>query len=80
MMGIIGGNPGEAYSFSALYNQLKERGDWKEETIWQHLMSVVVNLVPARLHWHNVKPFLFLRGDGQYELYDSRKHPDIVPK
>ena len=70
--------PGEIYSFTELFHQIKEKGDWKDETIWQHLMSVVVNLVPARYRWLSIKPFLFLRGDGQYELFDSRKHPEIV--
>ncbi len=71
--------PGEIYPFSKLYSQIKEKGDWEDETIYQHLMSVVVNLVPARYRWQNIKPFLFLCGDGQYELYDPGKHPKIVP-
>ncbi len=32
-------------------------------------MSLVVNLPPARHHWPKSKPFLFLHGDGRYELY-----------
>ena len=71
-------SPDEIYSFTELYHQVKERGNWKDETIWQHLMSVVVNLVPARFRWINIKPFLFLRGDGRYELYEPRRHPEIV--
>jgi len=70
--------PGKIMSFSELFNQVKQRGSWKDETIWQHLMSLVVNLPPARLHWKSANPFLFLHKDGRYELYDSRVHSKIV--
>ena len=74
--GIV--EPGEIYSFEKLFRFIKEKGGWSNETIWQHLMSTIVNLIPARYHWPNVSPFLFLRGDGQYELYDPDKHPGMV--
>ncbi len=64
--------------FSELLEQVRKCGPWKSETIWQHLMSLVVNLPPARHHWATTKPFLFLRPDGQYELYDETKHPKII--
>jgi hypothetical protein len=45
---------------------------------WQQLMRFVVNLVPARYHWKGTEQFLFLRGDGRYELYGPQKHPLVI--
>ena len=70
--------PGEIATFTELYKHIKQRGAWKDETVWQHLMSLVVNLPPARRHWKSVIPFLFLRADGRYEIYDSKKHPQVI--
>lgn len=70
--------PGEILTFKELFNQVKQKGSWKDETIWQHLMLLVVNLPPARYHWKKSKPFLFIRGDGRYELYDPKIHPDVI--
>lgn len=69
-------NPGPL-SFSQIMAQVKTKGDWKETTIWRHLMSTVVNLVPAKYEWTNEK-FLFLRSDGRYELYDPQRHPETI--
>jgi len=41
-------------------------------------MSCVVNLPAARRHWRKRMPFLFLRPDGLYELYDPKRHPRVV--
>jgi hypothetical protein len=68
----------EVATFSDLYKRVKQKGDWKDETIWQHLIGLIVNLPPARHHWKNFAPFLFLHGDGRYELYDSQKHPKTI--
>jgi hypothetical protein len=38
----------EVVSFSELRKRVKALGSWKNETIVQHLMSLVVNLPPAR--------------------------------
>ena len=65
-------------SCSELYKRIKSRGAWTDDTIWQHFMANTVNLVPAKYRWPDFKPFLFLRPDGQYELYDSRKHPRVI--
>ena len=70
--------PGQVLSFSELVLSIKKRGTWKDETIWQHLMGLVVNLPPARFHWKSAKPFLFLHGDGRYELYDPNVHPQVI--
>ena len=70
--------PGQIMSFSELFNQVKQRGSWSDETIWQHLMLLVVNLLPARLHWKKSNPFLFLHGDGRYELYNPKIHPQVI--
>jgi hypothetical protein len=68
---------GEALSYSRIFEQVKKQGAWKDTTIWRHLMSTVVNLVPVRYEWTNDK-FLFLRPDGQYEIYDKAKHPTPI--
>ena len=68
---------GEIVSFTELYRRVSQKGSWKDETKWQHLMSCVVNLPPARRYWTSVIPFLFLRGDGRYELYDPQIHPQV---
>lgn len=69
--------PGEVVVFNELFRRVKQRGSWSDGTIWQHLMSLVVNLPPARHHWKNADPFLYLHGDGCYELYDERVHPQV---
>jgi hypothetical protein len=68
--------PGEIITFTTLFQRVKPRGTWQDATIWRHLMSCVVNLPPARLEWPSRTPFLFLHGDGRYELYDPAKHPN----
>ena len=58
-----------------LFSRVKSMGEWSDDTIWQHLMALVVNLPPAYGHWPNMpERFLFIREDGRYELYDPRKH------
>ena len=70
--------PGEIVTFSELFKRVKQKGSWKDETVWQHLIGLIVNLPAARHHWKSAVPFLFLHGDGRYELYDSSKHPQII--
>ena len=70
--------PGEVVTFSELYKRVKQKGSWKDETVWQHMMGLIVNLPPARWHWKGMDPFLFIRGDGRYELYDLAKHPKVI--
>jgi hypothetical protein len=70
--------PGELATFSELYRRVKQKGDWKDDTIWQHLIGLIVNLPPARHHWKSTKPFLFISGDGRYELYNPQKHPKVI--
>jgi hypothetical protein len=71
--------PNEVVPASELTTRVKKRGTWKDETICQHLMALVVNLPPAREHWLNARPFLFLRPDGQCEFYGELKHPKTIP-
>jgi len=54
------------------------RGETCAEAIWQHLMSCVVNLPPARRHWKSTEPFLIVHLDGRYELHDRSRHPIAV--
>ncbi len=65
-------------SASTIFTQVKQSGPWKDQTIWQHMMALIVDLPPARHHWKNARPFLFLRPDGQLELYDDREHPEVI--
>ena len=69
---------GEVVTFSDLYRRVKGKGFWKDETIWQHMMGLVVNLPPARWYWKGMDPFLFIRADGRFELYDPDKHPKVL--
>ena len=71
-------HPGEIVTFSELFKRVKQKGSWKDETVWQHLIGLIVNLPAVRHHWKSVVPFLFLHGDGRYELYDPNKHPQTV--
>jgi hypothetical protein len=71
-------NKSEILSFNELFSRLKSRGNWSDDKIWQNIMAVIVNLIPAKYHWEGTKQFLYLRGDGRYELYDSQKHPPII--
>jgi len=71
--------PTETISAYSLFERAKKLGMWRDSTIWAHLMSLVVNLPPARHYWPHTDPFLFLRADGQYELYSEGKHPPLVP-
>ncbi len=68
----LGGGPVTA---EELFSKVGSMGDWSNDTIWQHLMWLVVNLPPAYRHWPNApERFLFLRENGRYEIYDPEKH------
>jgi hypothetical protein len=69
---------GEVVRFTELDSRVRAKGAWRDETRWQHLMSCVVNLPPARRRWEHREPFLFIRPDGQYELYEPGHHPKVV--
>jgi len=65
----------EPVTAEELFNKVRSMGEWSEDTIWQHLMRLVVNLPPAYRHWPSApERFLFLREDSRYELYDPVKH------
>ena len=68
---------GEVVSFKEFVRRVESRGSWKSHTVWMHFILLIVNLPPARLAWTRMEPFLFLRPDGQYELWDSAKHPSV---
>jgi len=69
---------GHPVTYSEIHNGIRSKGNWKDITIWRIIMSNIVNLVPARYEWKNSHPFLFLRPDGRYEMYDSSKHPAVL--
>jgi hypothetical protein len=68
----------EPVTYSEIYRNIHNEGAWKDHTIWRIIMSIIVNLVPARLEWEMSHPFLFLRPDGRFELYDKNKHPVVI--
>ncbi len=41
----------EVVSCSALYQRVKSRGEWSDDTIWLHFIASTVNCVPARHRW-----------------------------
>ena len=68
----LGNGPVEA---KKLFDKVKSKGPWTDDTVWQHLMSCVVNLPPAYRHWSDSrKKFLILRENGKYELYKLERH------
>jgi len=68
---------GKARRYSDILKLVKERGTWTDDHIAQELMSHLVNLPPARFHWKNIQPFLFLNADGTFEAYKAGKHPNV---
>ncbi len=67
-----GGGP---VSYSKLESALKEMDKWSDQTIYQQLMALVINLPPAHKRWPSkIERPLFLREDGRYELYDKHRH------
>ena len=65
-------------SYSEILSVVRTKGSWTETTIRRHLMSTVVNLIPARYEWKTTEKFLFLLPDGRYELFDKAKHPKPI--
>lgn len=68
---------GNRATASDLFNEIKKRGTWSDDNIWQELLSYAVNLPGSYGHWPQVssdKRFLFIREDGNYELYDPKWH------
>lgn len=68
----------QTLSYSQIFSSVRSQGDWTDTTICRHLMSTVVNLIPARFEWVSTEKFLFLRPDGRYELYNESIHPEPV--
>lgn len=68
---------GNRASAQDIFDKVREMGSWTEDNIWQGLMEFVVNLPPSYRHWQGTRPekrFLFLREDGNYELYQPKWH------
>jgi hypothetical protein len=63
---------------SEIVPRVKACGAWTDETIHRHLIAKIVNLPPAHRPGQKPKPFLFLRPDGRFEMYDDRRHPRVV--
>ena len=64
-------------SAQTLFEQVKKLGHWTDSAIWQTMFSHSVN-VPASYHLYGMvtptQRFLFLREDGNYEMYDRNWH------
>ena len=71
---------GKRASAQDIFDEVKKRGDWVDDTILQHLMSCTVNLWPGYKRWklRPDKKCLFLRENGDYELYDPEQHGRYV--
>jgi hypothetical protein len=65
------------HPYSQIKKTLHEMGTWKDSTIRRMIMSVIVNLPPAREEW-STDPFLLIRHDGTLELYDETTHGRVV--
>jgi hypothetical protein len=60
-----------------LFEQVKKQGHWNDANIWQEMISHTINM-PASCHYYGMvkqaQRFLFLREDGNYEMYDQNWH------
>ena len=60
-----------------LFNVVKRAGHWTDDNIWQEMLSHTVNLPASYHHYAAITPaqrFLYLREDGNYEMYDPAWH------
>ncbi|MDH5695557.1 MAG: hypothetical protein OEZ00_02970 [Dehalococcoidia bacterium] len=72
-IGLLGNHA----SAQDIFDEVRKMGMWTQDNIWQGLMEFVVNLPPSYRHWEGTRPeerFLFLREDGDYELYQPARH------
>jgi hypothetical protein len=68
---------GNRASAQALVEQVRKKGHWTDGNIWQTVISHTVNFPPSYHMYSMVTPaqrFLFLREDGNYEMYDRNWH------
>jgi hypothetical protein len=68
---------GSRASAQALFEQVRKTGHWTDGNIWQTIISHTVNFPPSYHIYGMVTPaqrFLFLREDGNYEMYDRNWH------
>ena len=68
------GNLGNRASAEAIFNAVRSKGHWTDETIWSSIENLTVNCPPAYRHSGSGSRFLFLREDGNYELYQQEWH------
>ena len=64
-------------SARSLFDQVKKLGHWTDGAIWQTILSHTVNYPPSYHLYSMVTPaqrFLFLREDGNFEMYDCNWH------
>ena len=68
---------GSRSSAQALFEQVRRLGHWTDSHIWQSMLAHTVNVPSSHYLFGLVTPdqrFLFLRDDGNYELYDAGWH------
>ncbi len=60
-----------------LFEQVRKLGHWTDASIWQTMLSHTVNVPPSYHLYGLVTPaqrFLYMREDGNYEMYDRSWH------
>jgi len=68
---------GTRASAQTLFEQVKRLGHWTDSHIWETMFSYSVNIPSSYYLFGLITPgqrFLFLREDGNYELYDPIWH------
>jgi hypothetical protein len=68
---------GSRATAETLFEQVRQQRHWTDANIWQTMLSHTVNLPASYRVYGLVAPeerFLFLREDGNYELYDRTWH------
>lgn len=68
---------GKRASAQDIFDEVRKMGAWTEDNIWQELIAGTVNLPASYKHYYMTpleKRSLFLREDGDYELYQPARH------
>ena len=62
-----------------LLNRVKRLGHWTDHTIWQEMLSHMVNSPPSYRYFSTVSPpsRFFQRDDGNYEPYNPIWHDQL---
>jgi len=72
---------GSRASAQSLFEYVRRLGHWTDSHIWQTMFAHSVNIPPSYYLHGLVTPdqrFMFLRDDGNYELYDPSWHGKYI--